>query len=182
MLRVKMIAMRILAISGSVRRGSTNRKLLDRLAALAPASVTFDFFESLDALPHFNPDLDEEGMVQPSAVQDLRSRVAVADAVVISSPEYAHGVPGSLKNALDWLVSAGELVSKPVVLLNAAPQGGEFAQRALAETLVTMNWNLLPSRMEPFVLRKGEFATALVDEVLLDVLKGIHHRGTESTE
>jgi NAD(P)H-dependent FMN reductase len=65
-----------------------------------------------------------------------------ADGILISSPEYAHGVPGSLKNALDWLVSDGALVDKPVALINASPVGGEFARDSLVETLRTMNWRV----------------------------------------
>jgi len=79
-----------------------------------------------------------------------------ANAVLISSPEYAHGVPGALKNMLDWLVSTGELVGKPVALLNAAPTGGAYAQASLLETLRTMNWTVVAeaSLIRPFVTRK----------------------------
>ena len=86
----------------------------------------------------------------------LRRLLIDADAVLISSPEYAHGVPGVLKNMLDWLVSAGELVDKPVALLNASPAGGGYAQASLLETLRTMNWNVVEEacRVEPFVPRK----------------------------
>jgi NAD(P)H-dependent FMN reductase len=72
--------------------------------------------------------------------------------LVISSPEYAHGVPGALKDALDWLVSTPALFEKPVVLLNAAPSGGMFAQESLAETLRTMGADVLDgSQLTPFV-------------------------------
>ncbi len=91
--------------------------------------------------------------------------LAAADGVLISSPEYAHGVPGSLKNALDWVVSSGELWHKPVVLLNASPMGGDFAQASLAETLKTMDANVLAeaSRMKPFV-RKKISAQGVIDD------------------
>jgi NAD(P)H-dependent FMN reductase len=94
--------------------------------------------------------------VPPPPVAELRRLLIDADAVLISSPEYAHGVPGVLKNMLDWLVSVGELVDKPVALLNASPAGGAYAQAALLETLRTMNWNVVmeASRMEPFVTRR----------------------------
>lgn len=72
----------------------------------------------------------------------LREQIAAADAVVISSPEYAHGVPGALKNALDWLVSGVEIYGKPVALLNASPRS-LFAQAQLAEILRTMGAELL---------------------------------------
>jgi NAD(P)H-dependent FMN reductase len=72
--------------------------------------------------------------------------------IVISCPEYAHGVPGSFKNALDWLVSSADLKGKPIVLLNASPVGGEFAQPSLAETLTMLGAVVLPeSRLKPFL-------------------------------
>jgi chromate reductase len=96
-----------------------------------------------------------------------------ADAIVISSPEYAHGVPGTLKNMLDWLVSTGELVDKPVALLNASPAGGEYAQRALLETLRTMNWKVVESasRVLPFVRQK--IRDEVTDEETLQELRRV---------
>jgi NAD(P)H-dependent FMN reductase len=88
-------------------------------------------------------------------VGDLRARVIAADGWVISSPEYAHGVPGSLKNALDWLVSCPEVPGRPVLLLNASAAGGDFAQAALAETLRTMSLRVLEQSLtRPFLPRK----------------------------
>jgi len=128
-------------------------------------------YEGLSELPHFNPDLDEEGMTPPEPVGELRRIVVGSDAVVISCPEYAHGVPGALKNLLDWLVSTGELVNKPVALLNASPSGGAHAQASLLETLQTMNWTVVhaASLMEPFVGRK--ILHELTDEAALATLR-----------
>src|SRR6476619_6816426 len=109
----------ILSISGSLRRGSSNTTVLRAAALLAPEGVTISMFEEIGSLPHFNPDLDG---IEGSAVLDFRRRLQDADGVLISSPEYAHGVPGSLKNALDWIVGSGELVDKPVAIINASPQ------------------------------------------------------------
>ena len=93
---------------------------------------------------------------------DLRARVIAADGWVISSPEYAHGVPGSLKNALDWLVSCPEVPGKPVLLLNASAAGGDYAQAALAETLRTMSLEVLPESLtRPFLPRKLQEGAAL---------------------
>jgi NAD(P)H-dependent FMN reductase len=139
------------------------------LAAYARAGVVVVFYDAVGALPHFNPDLDREGDTPPPEVAALRAQLIAADAIVISSPEYAHGVPGSLKNLLDWLVSVGELVEKPVMLLNAAPAGGEYAQSSLAETLATMNWHVL--RVPPFVKCKGVFDDADVTAALRDALR-----------
>jgi chromate reductase, NAD(P)H dehydrogenase (quinone) len=127
-------------------------------------------YRALDQLPHFNPDLDSEGAEPPPAVAELRRLLIDADAVLISSPEYAHGVPGALKNMLDWLVSTGELVAKPVALLNASPVGGTFAQQSLVETLRTMNWRIVEDAtlVEPFVRRK--IVGDLTDPESLEIL------------
>lgn len=156
--------MKFVTVSGSIRSRSSNAALLRAAADIAPDGVTLVRYDGLGALPHFNPDLDEEGMAPPPAVAELRELFAGADAIVISSPEYAHGVPGVLKNMLDWLVSDGALVDKPVALWNAAPVGGAYAQAALLETLRTMNWRVVAEacRTEPFVKRKiaGEVTDA----------------------
>jgi NAD(P)H-dependent FMN reductase len=154
--------MRVLAISGSLRSRSSNRALLDAAASLLPAGMTWQTYEGLAELPHFNPDDDEDGRPVPPAVADLRARVIAADGWVISSPEYAHGLPGSLKNALDWLVSCPELPGKPVLLLNASAAGGNFAQASLAETLRTMSLHLLEDSLTaPFLPRKLQEGGAL---------------------
>ncbi|HST08392.1 MAG TPA: NADPH-dependent FMN reductase [Gemmatimonadaceae bacterium] len=131
-------AFRILAISGSLRARSSNTEALRAAALVAPDSVTMTFFEELGALPHFNPDLDGEGAVPPESVQEFRARIGEADALLICSPEYAHGVPGTLKNALDWLVSSSEMLFKPIGLLNVSPRS-KHAYASLAETLRTMS-------------------------------------------
>jgi len=135
--------MRILAISGSLRAASSNTAALQALGLLAPHGVEVRFYRGLGGLPHFNPDLDGElAPATPAAVLELRREVGQCDAIVISSPEYAHGVPGSLKNALDWLVSCAEFPGKPVALLNTAPRA-VHAQASLAETLSTMSAQLV---------------------------------------
>jgi chromate reductase len=136
--------MRILAISGSVRARSSNAALLRAAAAVAPAGMEFRFYdEQLGKLPVFNPDLDGEGAIPPPEVEEFRALLAAADGVLISSPEYAHGVPGVLKNALDWIVSSGELEGKPVVFIVASPSGGQWAQASLTPTLEVLGARLL---------------------------------------
>jgi NAD(P)H-dependent FMN reductase len=102
---------------------------------LADDSTSVDIFADLDRLPYFNPDLDTEPV--PGPVADLRARLGAADGLLIASPEYAHEMPGVLKNALDWLVSSGELYGKPVAVLCAAPSSerGVFVREALERTL-----------------------------------------------
>jgi NAD(P)H-dependent FMN reductase len=161
----------IIGISGSLRKHSSNAALLRAAARVAPGGVRLHLYDGLGELPHFNPDLDEEGSAPPAPVAELRRLLIEADAVLISSPEYAHGVPGAMKNLLDWLVSTGELVGKPVALLNASPAGGGYAQSALLETLRTMNWKVVDDAccVEPFVARK--IAGDLTDDAALAVLQ-----------
>ena len=125
--------MTILAISGSLRSASKNTKLLRALAELDPSIA---LYERIGELPHFNSDVDDAGAPQP--VLDYREQLRAADLVIISSPEYAHGVPGVMKNALDWVVGSGELMEKPIVLINASPQS-KFAVPQLIETLTVMS-------------------------------------------
>lgn len=131
---------KILAISGSLRAASTNSALLRAAAEAAPEGVEVTLYQDLGKLPIFNPDHTE---ALPSVVAELRRLVLACDGLLISSPEYAHGVPGGMKNALDWMVGWGELAYKPVALYNTSPYG-EHAKAALAEILVTMSFTLVP--------------------------------------
>ncbi len=146
------IPRRILAVSGSLRARSSNGRLLALVAELAPPGFEVVVFDGIGELPHFNPDIDRETDVPPTAVTAWREAIRAAAGLVVSCPEYAHGVPGSFKKALDWLVSSADLRGKPVLLLNASPMGGEFAQPSLSETLTMLGANVLPeSRLAPFV-------------------------------
>jgi NAD(P)H-dependent FMN reductase len=113
---------------------------LNAAAALAPEGVEVVLYAGLGNLPPFNPDLDGEGVF--AAVDDYRQQLKGADGVVFSTPEYAHGLPGVLKNALDWVVGSGELVDKPVTLFNASPRG-TYAIASLTETLTVMNTKVI---------------------------------------
>ena len=133
-------AINLLAISGSLREASTNTALLRAAMLLAPAGTTIRFYDGLARLPHFNPDLDVAP--PPSTVADLRGQVAAADGLLISSPEYARGVPGSLKNAFDWLVSSEVFPGKPVAFLHASERG-VVSQAALRLILETMSARMI---------------------------------------
>ena len=98
----------MLAISGSLRRDSSNSALVAAVARLAPDTVDVSTYGELEALPPFNPDRD--GDDAPAEVARFRAALQRCDAVLISRPEYAHGVPGVLKNALDWVVGTGEFI------------------------------------------------------------------------
>jgi NAD(P)H-dependent FMN reductase len=126
--------MKILAISGSLRAASLNSMLLRQLARVAPAGVEVQLYSGLGELPLFNPDFVD----MPPVVAALFDGLKTADAVVIASPEYAHGVTGAIKNALDWMVGNDSFVDKPVALFNASPRA-THAHAALRETLGTMS-------------------------------------------
>ena len=131
--------MKILGLSGSLRRASLNSALLRAAQKLAEPPCVIHVYDSLGTLPLFNPDLEAS---PPHAVQHLRQAVDAAHALMIASPEYAHGVSGPMKNALDWLVSHEGFVAKPIALLNASARA-HHAYEALAETLRTMSANLI---------------------------------------
>jgi chromate reductase, NAD(P)H dehydrogenase (quinone) len=137
-------AQRVLCLSGSLRRVSSNTAALQAARQLAPSTIDLELYEGLGALPLFNP--DDEAATVPASVLALREAVGRADALLIACPEYAHGVPGAFKNLLDWLVGSLEFPGKPVLLLNTAARGSYHAQEALAEILVTMSAQLLAAQ------------------------------------
>jgi chromate reductase len=165
---------RILAISGSLRARSSNTELLRAAASIAGASAEVMLFSGLGKLPSFNPDLDEEGAVLLSSVNELRAEIARADAVLISSPEYAHGVPGSLKNALDWLVSGPEMIGMRAGLLNASARS-VHAHAALEETLRTMSANVVDDAVAvvPLDGRRLNAAEIVADDVLAGIIRRV---------
>ena len=132
--------MRVLAISGSLRSQSINTSLLQALRLLAPSALDIVIYQDLAQIPPFNPDLEMAGGFY--AVNKFRNALTESAMILVSTPEYAHGIPGVLKNALDWIVGTGELSDKPVVLVNASSRG-VFAQAALREVLTTMNARVL---------------------------------------
>jgi chromate reductase, NAD(P)H dehydrogenase (quinone) len=152
----------ILAISGSLRSVSSNKALLGAAIALAPKGCAIVMYEGLGDLPHFNPDIEASN---PPPVMDFRTQLQRADGVIISSPEYAHGVPGVLKNALDWVVGTGEFVRKPVALLNASPRA-THAQESLTEIISTMDGLIIPAASVTLpLLGKGLDETGIIADV-----------------
>jgi NAD(P)H-dependent FMN reductase len=135
-----MSSLSILAVSGSLRAASYNTAALRVLAQAAPPDVRVHLFDGIGALPLFNPDLDNAPF---PAVTAWRQAIDAADAIVIASPEYAHGISGVMKNALDWAVSMPTFPGKPVALLNTSPRA-HIAQDALREVLHTMSARLVP--------------------------------------
>ncbi|BAU13992.1 NADPH-dependent FMN reductase [Leptolyngbya sp. NIES-3755] len=157
----------ILAISGSLRQISSNTAAIQAAIALSPETVEMQLYSGLGTLPHFNPDLEE-----PFAVTDLRAQVKWADGLLISSPEYAHGVPGALKNALDWLVSGEEFAGKPIALLNTSPRA-THAQASLIEIVTTMAGRVIPeaSVTIPLLGKTLDAAGIVADAEISELLK-----------
>ncbi len=133
---MSLASLHVLALSGSLRTQSINSAVLLAAQSLASANLTVTIYRGLGDLPHFNPDLDTA--TPPTTVIALREAINASDALLICTPEYAHGIPGTLKNGLDWLVSYAPFSGKFVAIINARP-GADYAQASLREILSAMN-------------------------------------------
>jgi chromate reductase, NAD(P)H dehydrogenase (quinone) len=175
--------MLVLALSGSLRAASINTALLHAAARLAPPGMTVQMFGGITDLPLFNIDLEQS---VPASVVALRAAVASADALLIASPEYAHGVSGVMKNTLDWLVSLESFVGKPVALINAQPRA-QFSDPSLREILTTMSADLvLPASVSlaltaDTLTEAGMLASESVCAALSTALVALHSRHWEPT-
>lgn len=167
--------MNILAISGSLRAASTNTSLLRAIANVAPSEITVNLYDGLDDLPHFSPERDTG--LAPAAVQSLRTQLREADAVIICTPEYIHGMPGVLKNMLDWIASSGEFVHKPTGIISAGPSdtGGMRAHAALSHTLEVLMAETpeKASLIVSFVKQRLGANDQLIDPVLAQELQDV---------
>lgn len=165
------MSFRVLGLSGSLRRRSSNRAALQAAVELAPSDLDLRIYEGLASLPWFNPDLESAAL--PPVVVELRAAVDAADALLLACPEYAHGVPGAFKNLLDWLVGSPDFPGKPVMLLNVSGRSPHHAQDALAEILRTMSARLLTDE-PPVVALPGsgcEAASVLADAERCDEVR-----------
>ncbi|MCB0712441.1 MAG: NAD(P)H-dependent oxidoreductase [Ignavibacteriae bacterium] len=140
---------KILAISGSTRKGSSNESILRAIAALHSHHLDLVIFNEIDKLPHFNPDLTDSDL--PSVVKEFREQIRLADGVIICTPEYVFSLPGSLKNAIEWNVSTTLFSNKPVAII-VASASGEKAFESLALIMTTIE-AILPDRSK--LLIKG---------------------------
>ncbi len=142
----------LLTLCGSLRQGSSNRALLLASEPLCPAGLSIRHYTGLAALPLFNPDLSDG---PPPAVLELQAAVGLADGLLIACPEYARGIPGAFKNALDWLVACEQFPGKAVALWNASPRASH-AQAALRLVLETMSATIVdPACATVNLLAKG---------------------------
>ncbi|PUZ24358.1 NAD(P)H-dependent FMN reductase [Chitinophaga costaii] len=128
----------VLAISGSTRARSTNLNLIRAIAGMSAELFNVTIYDGLLKLPHFNPDEDTEPGMEPPAITAFRKTLRAADAILICSPEYAFGVPGVLKDAIDWTVSSMEFYRKPVALITASTSGHK-AHASLLDTLLVID-------------------------------------------
>lgn len=155
----------ILAVSGSLRARSANTAILKAMAAMAPLHVHIAQYEEIGGLPFFNPETEEASL---PLVAPWRKAVHAADGVIFCTPEYAFGVPGVLKNALDLLVGSGELNGKPVAVVSASPlaTGGEKALFSLENTLTALGTVKSEATLLkiPFIVKKLDTAGVLIDE------------------
>lgn len=140
----------VLAIAGSLRRGSWNRRLLEAAADRAPAGMTVHVYRDLVSIPVFNEDLEQGTGGGPDAVKRLRREVAAADALLIATPEYNQSMPGALKNVIDWLSRAAPdpvLDGKPVAVIGASTGrwGTRLAQHAVRQTLCATESRVMPA-------------------------------------
>jgi NAD(P)H-dependent FMN reductase len=125
-----------LFVSGSLRAASTNTAVLRAAVEVAPAGTTAVLFDGVGRLPHYNPDLDVDPL--DAAVVDLRDAVGRADALLVSTPEYAGALPGSFKNVLDWLVGASGMAGKAVAWVNTSSStSGAASAHASLQTVLS---------------------------------------------
>ena len=159
----------ILAISGSLRANSSNNAVIKAAIGYFPEGVNVSLYDGLGALPHFD-DSKEPG----KEVEDWRNQLRAADGVLICSPEYAFGVPGSLKNALDWTVSSGEFVNKPLALITAAT-GGQNAHASLLLIFMALSANLPAdgTLLLSFIRSKMDGAGVITDTDTLEKIKKV---------
>jgi chromate reductase len=162
---------RVLAIPGSLRRQSYNRRLLEAAVMCVPQGMTIALFDDLRSLPLFDEDIESASSGGPEPVRLLRRQVAAADALLIATPEYNQSIPGVLKNAIDWLSRPAPeevLVGKPVSVIGASPGrwGTRLAQAALRQVLYATESVVMP-RPSLFIRNAAELFDEdghLVDE------------------
>ena len=147
--------MKIIGISGSIRTGSLNTRLLHAAAELTPVGVTLDIISIAD-IPLYNGDID--GEVKPDSVERLKNRIKESDGVIFATPEYNYSISGVLKNAIDWASRPGYksvLAKKPAAILSAAkgPVGGGRAQSHLRDIFSATLTPVVPS--PPYLLPKA---------------------------
>jgi chromate reductase, NAD(P)H dehydrogenase (quinone) len=168
--------MRVLGISGSLRAGSHNTELLRAAADLLPPGVQLEVYQGLAAIPPYSE--DSEG-APPESLVELKEAIAAADAVLFSTPEYNHSIPGQLKNALDWVSrphADNPVNGKPVAVVGASTGmfGAVWAQAELRKVAAALGGRVI-DREFPLANADDAFTPAgeLVDPALREALKDL---------
>jgi chromate reductase len=163
--------LRIVGIAGSLRKASFNRALLETARGRSPAGFQIEI-HPLDAIPLYNQDIEDQGI--PAAVQELRDAIYAADAVLLATPEYNSGIPGVLKNGIDWLSRPPKphpFDGRPVGIMGTTPGGfgTRAAQYQLRQVLVPLNAHVMaqPMMLVPGAGDKFDEQVVLTDEKTL---------------
>lgn len=171
------IKFRILGLCGSLQHASYNRALLQATRELLPDKVGLDIYEGLAELPHYNDDLCEAG--EPEPVSRLKAAIRECNVLLVATPEYNYGIPGALKNAIDWASTPADnspLKGKPVGIMGASVSrfGTVRAQLSLRQTFLYTD-SLVMARPEMLISNAAELFDAehkLIDPATRDRL---HH-------
>ncbi len=167
------MSINILSISGSLRLGSSNHAILRALGKMMPSNITYTIYNGISVIPAFDPGLDID--TPPVAIVKFRKQLAEADGIIICTPEYAYGVPGALKNALDWTVSSGSFSGKLTALITAST-GGKNAHEALIKILGAIDANLIKEStlLISFVRSKMDAEGNITDEATVAKLQSVY--------
>jgi len=163
---------KILAISGSLRDNSSNTTILKVISKILGDKAIVDIYDGLGTLPFFSPEIDTENPLP--AVKLFREKLKTSDGIIICTPEYAFGVPGVLKNALDWTVSSAEFTKKPTALITASSVG-EKGHQALQYTLQAIDADVQQNTLLliPFIRTKINSAGEITDPSTLKAVTDV---------
>ena len=172
---ISMEKKKILAIPGSTRQQSSNLSIINALIELYGDVLEIEIYKGIISLPQFNPD-DDDGDLS-NEVTAFRQLLAAADGILVCTPEYARGVPGALKNAIDWTVSSSSFPNKPTVLITASTDGS-YGHRALLETLKAIEAGRVEElqMVIPFVKTKISTEGKIIDSSTLAAVQSLMAR------
>lgn len=163
----------ILLLPGSLRAGSFTTTLLNAAGDLLPEDIDGDVVDLIRGLPYYDGDLDQDPL--PPAVAEMRARVAAADGIIVSTPEYNGGIPGGLKNWLDWATrpfQAHAIMNKPVVVIGASPSP-KAAENAVAYLTNVFGYlgakiageSVRVATVTQFIAEDGKVDPAIIDQL-----------------
>lgn len=176
---------KILALTGSTRTGSSNNAILQMIADRFADVADFTLYRRMADLPHFNPDLDREPLLQ--AVAEFRTLIEQADGILVCTPEYVFSLPGVLKNALEWTVSTTLLSYKPTAFIVASGSGEKAFEsldlilQTLVQEPIPENRKLLVQGSRGKIGANGQVSDAetrmAIEAVVVALLEDLHRKG-----